>query len=142
MFDKFGNMSTDNLDITALPHWSFGDSPQMADELIELVLDGKKRATCTALHWHLDEPAHPVGNLQVITNGQNRPRCVIQNTAQFIIRFCDVDEKLARQEGEGDLSLDFWRTAHQEFFERFGIFDDKMWLLFETFDVIKMLDTP
>ncbi|UYZ67946.1 hypothetical protein LP090_03395 [Moraxella bovis] len=57
MFDKFGNMSTDNLNITALPHWSFGDSPKMADELVGLVLDGKKRATCTALHWHLDEPA-------------------------------------------------------------------------------------
>ncbi|UZA15990.1 hypothetical protein LP109_10040 [Moraxella bovis] len=45
----------------------------MADELVGLVLDGKKRATCTALHWDLDEPAYPVGNLQVITDGQNRP---------------------------------------------------------------------
>ncbi|AWY19690.1 ASCH domain-containing protein [Moraxella bovis] len=77
MFDKFGDIGTDNLNITTLPHWSFGDSPKMADELVGLVLDGKKRATCTALHWDLDEPAYPVGNLQVITDGQNHPRCVI-----------------------------------------------------------------
>lgn len=26
--------------------WSFGDSPEMADELASLVIAGKKRATC------------------------------------------------------------------------------------------------
>lgn len=127
------------MDISTLPHWSFGDSPQMADELVQLVLSGKKTATCTALAWHLAEPLPPVGSLQVITDGQNAPACVIQNTAQFIIRFDEVDETLAKKEGEGDLSLAHWRTVHQEFFEKFGVFDDKMWLIFEEFTVIEIL---
>ncbi len=127
------------MDISTLPHWSFGDNPQMADELVQLVLSGKKTATCTALAWHLAEPLPPVGSLQVITDGQNVPTCVIQNTAQFIIRFDEVDETLAKKEGEGDLSLAYWRTVHQEFFEKFGVFDDKMWLIFEEFTVIEIL---
>ncbi len=127
------------MDIHTLPHWSFGDNPQMADELVQLVLSGKKTATCTALAWHLAEPLPPVGSLQVITDGQNVPACVIQNTAQFIIRFDEVDETLAKKEGEGDLSLAYWRTVHQEFFEKFGVFDDKMWLIFEEFTVIEVL---
>ncbi len=67
-----------------------------------------------------------MGSLQVITDAQNMPACIIQNTAQFIIRFDEVDEVLAKKEGEGDLPLAYWRTAHQEFFEKFGVFDDKM----------------
>ncbi|WP_294034393.1 ASCH domain-containing protein [uncultured Moraxella sp.] len=66
------------MNIHTLPHWSFGDNPQMADELVQLVLSGKKTATCTALAWHLAEPLPPVGSLQVITDGQNVPACVIQ----------------------------------------------------------------
>lgn len=127
------------MDITTLPHWSFGDTPQMADMLLKLVLDGKKTATCTALDWHLAEPLPPVGSLQVITDGQNIPACIIQNTAQFIIRFNEVDEALAKKEGEGDLSLAYWRAEHQRFFERFDIFDDTMWLIFEEFTVVEIL---
>jgi uncharacterized protein YhfF len=35
-------------DWRALPQFSFGDSPHLADELAALVLAGKKRATCWA----------------------------------------------------------------------------------------------
>lgn len=33
MFDKFGDIGTDNLNITTLPHWSFGDSPKWRTNL-------------------------------------------------------------------------------------------------------------
>ena len=88
----------------------------------------------------MNEPdSSPLGCLQVITDGQNRPACIIQSTKQFIIRFCDVDEHLAAKEGEGDLSLAFWQNAHREFFARFGVFDEQMWLLFEEFRLVKIL---
>lgn len=131
---------SETTDITTLPHWSFGDSPQMADELLQLVLDGKKTLTCTALCWHLEENDKTlVGGLEVITDGQNKPKCVVQLTAQFIKNFDEVDENLAKKEGEGDLSLHHWQTAHQEFFERYGVFDKKMGLLFTEFKVVKVL---
>ncbi|UNU72969.1 ASCH domain-containing protein [Moraxella nasovis] len=133
-------ININDINITTLPHSSFGDSPKLADELVELVIQGKKTATCGSLVEHLQDPAPPTGSLQVITDGQDRPRCVIQSTHQFIIRFCDVDENLAKLEGEGDLSLAYWQQAHREFFGRLGVFDDKMWLLFEKFTVIKILE--
>ena len=37
-----------NPDWRSLGQFSFGDSPELADELAELVLAGKKRATCWA----------------------------------------------------------------------------------------------
>lgn len=133
-------MNIPNLD--TLPHWSFGDNPKMADELAQLVLDGKKTATCTALCWHLQENDKTlVGGFEVITDGQDTPKCVVQLTAQFIKNFDEVDETLARKEGEGDLSLNYWRTAHQEFFERYGVCDPQMRLLFTEFRVVKILST-
>lgn len=66
---------------------------------------------------------------------------MVQLTAQFIKNFDEVDETLARKEGEGDLSLNYWRTAHQEFFERYGVFDPQMGLLFTEFRVVKILST-
>ena len=33
------------------PRWSFGDSPELADDLLDLVLSGAKRATCSSLAW-------------------------------------------------------------------------------------------
>ena len=37
-----------NPDWRSLEQFSFGDSPKLANELAELVLAGKKRATCWA----------------------------------------------------------------------------------------------
>ena len=42
--------------MTDLDSFSFGDSPALADELLELVLVGKKTATC----WALSEGAKSV----------------------------------------------------------------------------------
>jgi uncharacterized protein YhfF len=37
------------MDWRSLETFSFGDHPALADELVELVLEGKKRATCWAV---------------------------------------------------------------------------------------------
>ena len=98
--------------------WSFGDGPEMADELGALVLGGQKTATCSAL-WELeaeDEPPARPGGKAVILNGKDDPLCVIETTEVEIRRFHEVDERFAREEGEGDLSLEYWREAHRRFF--------------------------
>lgn len=40
----------------------------------------------------------------------------IEITAVSECRYCDVDEEFARAEGEGDLSLAWWRQVHRQFF--------------------------
>lgn len=129
----------DSYRLQDLPRWSFGDTPEMADALLALVLSGRKTATCCALHHHQAEPLPPVGSYQIIEDGRGRAACVVQNTAQFLRRFCEVDAELAAQEGEGDLSLAHWQQAHCAFFSRCGVFDEQMWLVFEQFRLVEVL---
>lgn len=100
--------------------WSFGDGPQMADGLGALVVSGRKTATCGAL-WEYeaeDEPVTEVGEKSMILDGRDEPVCIIEATEVEIRRFDEVDERFARDEGEGDRSLQSWREAHRRFFAR------------------------
>ncbi|OAT33655.1 hypothetical protein M975_1016 [Buttiauxella brennerae ATCC 51605] len=56
-----------------------------------------------------------------------------------LIRFSDVTEEFARKEGEGDLSLEYWRREHKAFFTREGFYSDDMELVAEEFEVIEVL---
>src|SRR5262249_44253619 len=102
--------------------FSFGDSPEMADELLALVLAGKKTATCGALaSFGPGGEAMPVvGRRDVVFDGKGRRAAVIETLELEIRRFDEVDERLAADEGEGDGTLTWWRDAHLRYFERNG----------------------
>ena len=123
--------------------WAFGDGLELADELGALVLTGRKTATCSAL-WEVEageETMARAGDKSVILGGRDEPLCVIETTEVTVRRFDEVDDGFAREEGEGDLSLEYWRGAHRRFFERTlpGIgrrFSEDMPLVCERFRVI------
>jgi uncharacterized protein YhfF len=100
--------------------WPFGIGSEMADELLELVLSGRKRATAGALwsYEHEGEPVPVPGDYSVILDGAGRARCVIRTTHVDVVPFCDVDEAFASAEGEGDLTLEYWRDGHWRFFSQ------------------------
>lgn len=100
--------------------WSFGDNPQLADELVALVCAGVKTATCSALWEHEadGEPLPQVGALSIILDGRRQPRCIIETTEVQIKPYNQVDAQFAAAEGEGDRSLAYWRAAHWRFFSR------------------------
>lgn len=100
--------------------WPFGSGSEMADELLELVLSGRKRATAGALwsYEHEGEPVPAPGDYSIILDGTGRARCVIRTTHVEIVPFSDVDEAFAAAEGEGDLSLEYWREGHWKFFSQ------------------------
>jgi uncharacterized protein YhfF len=56
--------------------------------------------------------------LSVILDGEDKPVCVIETVEIAIRPYCDVDEKFAFDEGEGDRSLRYWREAHWRYFSR------------------------
>jgi uncharacterized protein YhfF len=118
-----------------IPRTSFGDSPAMATELAELVVEGKKTATCSA--YTPSEVVPRIGDRAVVVDGQGRERCVIETMSVTIQPFEAVDAAFARAEGEGDLSLDYWRREHQEFFVRNGGFSPAMMLVCERFRVVE-----
>ncbi len=120
--------------------WAIGDSAELANALADLVVKGKKTASCGSLASYQAESAPPaVGSCHIILNGQQEPVCVIRITSLRLVRFCDVDEAFARKEGEGDLSLAYWRTEHQRFFTQAGHFSEEMELVAEEFAVVEVV---
>lgn len=100
--------------------WYFGNTAEMADELTDLVLAGRKVATASLLKTNEIEPSNaPIeGGYSVVTDFRGRPRCVLQTTAVTQVRFKDVQPDFAAAEGEGDLSIEYWRTVHRDYFSR------------------------
>ena len=68
---------------------------------------------------------------------------MIQTVKTYVCPFMEVSEEHARKEGEGDLSLAYWRKVHEEFltgeYERYGLtFDSNTaQILCEEFKLIK-----
>jgi uncharacterized protein YhfF len=99
---------------------SFGDNPNLADELGQLIVSGIKTGTCSALwEWEAEGNSIPQpGLISIVLDGLGQPICIIETTEVSVSRFNTVDEEFARAEGEGDLSLAYWREAHTKFFSR------------------------
>ena len=118
-----------------LRSFAFGDGPELADELLELVLAGVKTATCSTE----DEPnTSTPGERWIVLDGGGHPRCVIETTEVSYRRFGDVDAAFARDEGEGDRSLAYWRQAHRKYFGRLGKFSEDMMLMCERFRLVEI----
>ncbi|MCT4702443.1 ASCH domain-containing protein [Enterobacteriaceae bacterium H20N1] len=114
--------------------WAFGDTERQADELVKLVLDGVKTATCSNLDG--EGIAQP-GDVFVVVDGKNEPVCAIELTAVEMSTFDRVDEAHARAEGEGDKTLAYWRAEHKRFFEEYDLFSPDMTLVLMHFKVIE-----
>ena len=93
-----------NMNWRALDRFSFGDSPTLGDELAELVLAGRKRATCWAVS---DGPITSVGKRMVMLDGAGIPRAVLETVELVQRRFSEIDEAFAFDEGEGDRTLTY-----------------------------------
>jgi uncharacterized protein YhfF len=121
-----------------LETFSFGDDPALADQLLALVLEGKKRATCWAVSEGLKSAA--IGKSMVALDSKRRPRVILTTKELVRRRFDDVDEQFAYDEGEGDRSLIYWREAHRRYFTRLGLFQPDMMLWCERFMVEHMIE--
>lgn len=120
-----------------LESFSFGDSSEMADRLLALVLGGSKRATCWSI---IDGQQTHVGKHMVVLDGGGWPRAVIETVELEQRRFCDVDLQFALDEGEGDETLEDWREGHRGYFERNGGFDPEMKLWCERFRLVQVIE--
>lgn len=116
------------LEVVPPPAWSFGATPEQADELLVLVLDGTKTATASALADYESDgaPLPEPGSLSIIVDGAGHPRALIETTAVEVRPFSEVDAEHARLEGEGDLSLEHWREVHRRFFAEVATHDHRV----------------
>ncbi len=130
-------MATTANDWRALATFTFGDNAEMATRLAALVVAGVKTATCTAA---ASGEAGPVGAQQVCLAGNGTPVAIIETVSCETLPFSAITAELAALEGEGDLSLAYWRDAHQRVFERAGVWAPDMDVIFETFRLVDILD--
>lgn len=114
----------------------------VGDELISLVLADKKTAFFTSwATYAIDQEPLPVsGELYVVLDRANNPRCVIEVESVNVIPFNEVTWGMAQKEGE-DEDLTQWRERKQEYLEDEGAilgfeFTPDIKLVYQTFKVI------
>ncbi len=120
--------------------FAFGSGERMAEELLQLVLEGKKRATTSSVLAFGEHRLPAVGDYSVVLDGKGNPRCVIRTVKTLRMTFSKMDFETAVKEGEDD-SLESWQRNHEYFFglesKELGYpFTPDMPILFEEFDVV------
>lgn len=120
----------------------FGNE-EIADELFDLVYKGKKVATCGSPWAYQSEGLNTLkkGDLTIVTDYLGEKACIIKTTKMTIKKFNEITAEEAALEGEGDLSLDYWREGHKKFFsieckEIGKEFSEEMPVVFEEFEVV------
>jgi len=121
----------------------FGDSRELSEELLELVLHGPKRATAGSVAEYEagGVPLPVVGDRWIALDGHGRPRAVLRTTDVRVGPLSSVDDAFAWDEGEGDRTRADWLRSHVAYFRRvlpgLGVgFQDDLPVVFERFDVV------
>jgi len=127
----------------------FGYGADVIDELAQLIIAGKKTATCSnhILYEIENEPLPMVGKHTIILNSKDEPVAIIKTTEVQIIKMNEVPEELALAEGEGDLTYKYWYDGHKKYFtsemEEIGLaFAEDMLLVFERFALVDVKEVP
>jgi len=123
--------------------YGIGDTPELKHELLNLVLEGKKRAaTSLVKEGELEGwPEPEVGQYNIILDGCDKPAAVIKTVSVRRCRFSEVDEEHACWEGEDERSLDSYVREHTKYYTRRGEalrfkFTPEMEVILERFELV------
>lgn len=121
--------------------FAFGDSPEMADELLALILTGKKTATVSVVLE--DEQTPSVGDLSLVLDGRGNPACVIKTVYLETVKFCDLTWDMVKLEGE-DENFEQWKSGNVRYWTRDAArrgytFTAQTPIMFERFEVVEVL---
>jgi uncharacterized protein YhfF len=148
MWENFLRINGENLSETKwkFEAWHFCDNEKDANELVQLVLEGKKRGTASLyILYQIENERIPcVGDLSILTDWDGKAKCIIKNKNVSVLPFKEILTEHARIEGEGDKSLEYWRRAHRSVFkretDRMGIeFNEELLVVFEEFEIVYLI---
>jgi uncharacterized protein YhfF len=123
--------------------YGIGDTPELKQALLSLVLDGKKRASTSLVKESELEgwPEPELGHYSIVLDGDDKPVVVIRTVSIRRCRFTDVDEEHAYWEGEDDRTLESYIREHTKYYKRRGAalgfeFTPDMEVLLERFELV------
>jgi len=92
-----------------IPSWKFGDTKKETDNLIELMITGKKTATSSLYESYQRKkiPLPKIGDKNLIRDSNEIERCLIITSKVKIKPFNKITNAFAKKEGEGDISLEY-----------------------------------
>ena len=129
-------------DSTYFDCFHFELTEKWAEELLRLVLLGKKKATASSLYAFEKENLRlpEVGDFSIVTNWAGEPKCVIRTSRVRILPFREMTYDICKLEGEDD-TLASWQSGHQRFFKEEGQelgyeFTEDLPVVFEEFEVV------
>ncbi|TSI06240.1 ASCH domain-containing protein [Lysinibacillus sp. BW-2-10] len=101
------------VDVKYRDAFQFGEK---IDWLASLVVDGKKKATCSSYELYdiKEEPLPKTGEYSIVLNSENIPVAIIETESVEIYPLNEVPEDFALAEGEGDYTE--WWNVHVNFF--------------------------
>ncbi len=122
---------------------AFAGRREGTDALIRLYRLGKKSAGSSLVKdfESAGDPLPKVGNYWIMLDSHERPQLLVKTIRTEINLFGDIPKAVARAEGEGDLSVSYWKKAHRDFYLSFltkwGIADiNKAKVITEHFEIL------
>lgn len=125
--------------VNGLRSVEFGSPGEMRNKLIDLIINGNKRATAGLFKDYAEEgePLEHVGELLAMVDNENQQVGTLKVTRVEVARFADVPDEFALAEAEGDLSGDDFRESHLAFWTREGEHvDDETEIVMVYFDLV------
>jgi uncharacterized protein YhfF len=101
----------------------FGTPGEVRQRLVDLVVNGNKRATAGLLseYEQENEPLERVGERLAVLDDEGRHVVTIRVTEVVVTRFAEVPDRFALAEAEGDLNAADFRAGHAEYWAAVGM---------------------
>ena len=99
---------------------SYGNTPEMADRLLELIRAGEKTGTF-AVEWEFEADPTTIpraGDLVIVLDGSGTPGCLYRIDSVVGLPFNEITEAHIACEGRPMRALEPWRKVHWAYFTR------------------------
>lgn len=143
LWEKYIDKNPENKSLETPISFYFCDNEFDANDCVDLVVKGIKRATATSLWWYEknNEPLPKVGDQYIVTDWNGNAKAVIETTKIEKIPYNKITAEFAEMEGEGDKSLDYWKRVHEAYYKREmephgSVFNENMIIICEYFKTI------
>ena len=118
--------------------FKFGDSAALNAEILELVLSGRKTASCdTVAGFEARGETLPcVGRVDIALDWEGRPVAAIRTLAVEHLPFDHMREDLVADQGEFR-DLKHWRREYRAYLTRAGLFAPDVMMVMERYEVVE-----